>query len=601
MGTERDVVVINEGFALDDAGILIGTTYIDLRTPEQRQPIPALVKGCRPEHALEDCETILLSKPARFQAFGEALIQDDQEGHARDEFVKEQRLSVDSPRVRAASDQNEAWELLGSRIRRRVNYRETTTNRSSRVKSVTYGDEWWVFCTSIEPDLGGFDTWQATLPADRTHVSTIGQPAKFAQALARMVADQLGPQGKSGSIKQTTKGYESERVEHQSQWVVHGPVVYTDDVYEALTGQTDEMKRLASYVFTKSAEYADQREYRFAVFHGGRDEETIPLRISGMLRDALSRTQKGLVRVPPPPARTFQGDPPEPGPTKAGTKTTKRKTTSTKRQVKREETRWQLTSLDGDVLSGEGEQHEQVTEAIATHEQLFEDEDPPANDPVEEGGPSESDAAFESDQSVPADHLGASDEETAQELAAEAQELHDRRAGDAGPDLVVRSARGRAYRSFEEMLSDPAFPIGPLAGSWQESASTPEEIAMTYNAASVLHFKMPHIPEEHRQDVASAGWHTLHCIRNIYAQLGDVVQDLSIERNRFVVIRLAPSKDQGATGRIVISPSGAYAYCLQVSKEEISGHGGEEWGTLFFPMGNEVESFEELGWHRKNR
>ena len=75
---------INEGFILDDAGNLIGTSYIDLREDGSRTSIPALVKGCKREHALEDGETVLVSKPERFREFGEALIRDEQEGFAKD-------------------------------------------------------------------------------------------------------------------------------------------------------------------------------------------------------------------------------------------------------------------------------------------------------------------------------------------------------------------------------------------------------------------------------------------------------------------------------------------------------------------------------------
>ena len=91
----------------------------------------------------------------------------------------------------------------------------------------------------------------------------------------------------------------------------------------------------------------------------------------------------------------------------------------------------------------------------------------------------------------------------------------------------------------------------------------------------------------------------MQCIRNIYARLGDIVESVRIERGRFVVIRLKESKELNATGRIVIAPGGAYAYCLQLPDKETSGYGGIEWGTMFFPMGDEVENFEEFGWPGK--
>ena len=112
------------------------TTYIDLREEGQRTPIPALVKGCRREHALEDGETILVSKPARFRQYGEALIRDVQE--------------------------------------------------------------------AIRPKGEDWDRWSATLPDDYDHVSEIGQPAKFAEALARMVTEQIAAHGSDARLRITT-------------------------------------------------------------------------------------------------------------------------------------------------------------------------------------------------------------------------------------------------------------------------------------------------------------------------------------------------------------------------------------------------------------
>ena len=74
---------------------------------------------------------------------------------------------------------------------------------------------------------------------------------------------------------------------------------------------------------------------------------------------------------------------------------------------------------------------------------------------------------------------------------------------------------------------------------------------------------------------------------------------VSIEKERFVVIRLKDNEAVNAVGRIVIAPSGAYAYSLHLPNEEQLGHGGLEWGTKFFPIGDQVETFERYGWTKK--
>ena len=105
---------VNEGFVLNDAGHTIVTTYIDLRQPEDRSPITELVRGCERKYALEDCDTILISKPARYRSFGEELILDVQEGLATEEsIISEQETSAQATRRRAVTDLNQALEMFG--------------------------------------------------------------------------------------------------------------------------------------------------------------------------------------------------------------------------------------------------------------------------------------------------------------------------------------------------------------------------------------------------------------------------------------------------------------------------------------------------------
>ena len=110
---------------------------------------------------------------------------------------------------------------------------------------------------------------------------------------------------------------------------------------------------------------------------------------------------------------------------------------------------------------------------------------------------------------------------------------------------------------------------------------------------------MKDIEEQFRQDIASASWYAMLCIRNIYGRLGDIVDTVSIEKERFVVIRLKEDEALNVRARIVIAPSGAYAYSLYSPKEEQLGYGGLEWGTTFFPIGSQVETFERYGWPKK--
>ena len=118
---ENEMIWVNEGFVLSDAGHMIVTSYIDLRKPEDRTPIKGLVRGCERKYALEDCGTIMLSKPARYRSYGEELILDVQEGLAKEETVIAlQATAAQASRQRSVSDLNQTLELLDSSIGSRI-------------------------------------------------------------------------------------------------------------------------------------------------------------------------------------------------------------------------------------------------------------------------------------------------------------------------------------------------------------------------------------------------------------------------------------------------------------------------------------------------
>jgi len=146
-----DMLWINEGFILDDAGNVISTSYVDLRPAESRTPIHTLVKGCRREHALEHAKTILVSPVKRFREEGERLIRDEQEGLAEEtaEIVKPETADEVFNR-RRSEDLSETLELLdsGTESTRRVTSRNVT--RSS--KHIEFGKEWWIVSTTIMPE-----------------------------------------------------------------------------------------------------------------------------------------------------------------------------------------------------------------------------------------------------------------------------------------------------------------------------------------------------------------------------------------------------------------------------------------------------------------
>ena len=590
---------INEGFVLDDADNLLATSYVDLRGEGERTPILTLVRGCRREHALEDGETLLISKPERFREFGTALIRDDQEGFAREESIAfEAETPEEAAKRRATSDINEALELVGSRSTHVVSTKSSRQRTDS--KSLSYGKDWWIFCASIEPEEASLDEWKASLDDDYDHVSEIGQPAKFAQALARMVTEQIGPLEEEAWFSGTAFGNAGARTRHKCQSVIHGPVVYTDRLYDMLSAEDDEVKRMAMRLFAKPATHAVQREYRFVVPNGGAADQTALLRISGMMRDALARTKGGLMRRPPAAAEMVEDDgSPMSRPVKGSEREVSRRRTLRTRNENRQESRSEVRDNSGQVLSTDIERQETIAESVATEDHELDDREVRHVHPFEEREHAEPPWPV---PEVGQEAGGPGDEEdedsVAMEVADGEREWNDEFGGEGLTIPVVLRGSGRRFASVDEMFRDPTAPMRPFAGTWEATACSPEEIVKSHGAAATLAMKITRVSVKHRRDAASACWHALQCINRIYAVLGDIVDSVWIERERFVVIHLEKSKELNATGRIVIGPSGAYAYCLKTSGSENLGYSEGNLGELFFPLSH-VKTFESFGWPGK--
>ena len=600
---DDDTLWTAEGAILDDAGNLIATTYVDLRDATRRTPIRKLVKGCRREHALEDSETVLISSLARFRKEGENLIRDDQEG-----LAKEETETVMPPTPHEAVERrrhaalNEAHELLDSGISLKWSVTRHSVERSSQ--SFAFGKEWWIYSAAIAPETDEErEAWWATLDPGYDHASGIGQPAKFAEALARMVAEQLGPQGKDGWMRGTIGGTEGVRTRHGMQWILHGPVVYSDRLYETLTREPRDTKSLALWLFTKNATHAAMREYRFAILRDATVDDKVFLKISGMMRDALRPTDYGLVRPTPGSTEVKATADNAPSRTTGETTVTQKRATAKERVVRREETRSEVKGPDGQILSSKSDTREDVRERTVTRDLSGDDQVPGRT--LLTGAEGERLAAAEQARASggPAAERRQTDEDALEELALGNDGAVDRDGTLADQAPATRAGHTDFFtalqESFEKVLRDPAAPMEPMSETWAEAALGREEVLRIYRMIATLSHKVTQVDIVNRRDASSACWHAVQCIRNIYARLGDIVEKVSIERERFVVMQLRASGDQGATGRVVVEPSGGYAYCLKRQGSKQLGHGGAEFGMMFFPTGSHVETFEEFGWRAK--
>ena len=249
----RSLIIFHEGFHIDHFGNFISSTYIDLRELQERHPIPLVLKGCQPEHAIENGSNVKISTPHTYRGSGESLIRDDNEGL----ITKTQTLFDESPATRE-------WRpgFLGLSIPM-TRTRTTTTTRTSIQEFAPKG---WLFCAAISPETDEeWDAWKRSLDPRYTHVSEIYRPREFARELGVMVAEQFGPQCGKMPIKGDQQGFPSYRASLPSQIIFHGPVVYKDDMESWLKGAESEHELALRMSFSKNSTHRPQREYRFVV------------------------------------------------------------------------------------------------------------------------------------------------------------------------------------------------------------------------------------------------------------------------------------------------------------------------------------------------
>ena len=264
-----DLAVWVDGYHVDDAGNVIYILYVDLRPPTARVSTTALVKSSRREHGIDIGRTIRIATAEYYREHGEGTMRDTSEGKAS--HTSRQSSTVDDPADLAEArlddrELNRAMELAGGTPK--VTSNTTSVRRSRRATdSITYGKNCWIFCTSIEPSTDAErDAWQKAMHPAYDYRSHIYRPRGFARALASMVAEQLGPQGQEAKVTHKYDDVEQSATHHKSQLVLHGPVLYVDDPYEALSSASSDGKRMMMSVFLKHRKFRAEREYRFAVW-----------------------------------------------------------------------------------------------------------------------------------------------------------------------------------------------------------------------------------------------------------------------------------------------------------------------------------------------
>ena len=552
-------LVLSEGFIISDGGHMIWSHYVDIGVTKLSQRPRVLLKAIEAEYGLEYSATIRLSTAHRFREYGETFIQDPQEGKAQRQRTTERTPQTYDDKSR---EQERALTALG-RQGVKIN-RSGKKNVHTDSQNLTFGRSSWIYCTSILPAPDERDMWRKHLPSKYNHESMIRQPTKFAQALGLMMADQVGTQGRKGNLSHSS----SIKSLHDTQYVYHGPVYYTDDVFEFLKSRESDPLYSIYPLFVKDSQYKEQREYRF-VLHCETpvQEQYLDLQISGMIRDSLApfhSTSSVQFKT------TDDTQVSQPSQTVAEPTLQKQTTTKTRRTS---ENRKSTLKVGDDVVREELIAREQVI-VLITESTL--------------GGRGE-----------PTDTPGAALPAVAQVTETETRKLEV----EGVPVESGKMARTRVDCLRSDKGADEFFTLDDrdhieelleaIKRPFKNFTSLPPEAS---TALTKLAEHMPDIEPAKEIQVMSACWNSIWAICNLYECFGDVVESVGIEQEEFVAVVLKKSEGCRAEGTLLIGPRGTYAFVLRRGDEESPEYGGEKTRLFLFPDEETHATFEEFGW-----
>ena len=289
-------IVFGESAVVAENGALIMSFAVRLDGTASCWPGETLrlVKGCRAEHSIERCGTIRLSKPEVFRHEGRTLIADPLEAVAQSvDSQLSEATDSDLRRAQLVEDEyNRAAAAIGSALGTTI---EHVTVHQVSTTTWTYGQNCLMLCASREPDSDQeWAAWRRSLDPAYDHVTTIEKPRSFAQALARLAAEQLGPISGADTLTHIPSHFQTA---HSTLKVFHGPVVYVDDPDSYVSGDLGSFEKILRSVFFKRSKYRDQREYRFVIWSEHEPETpTIDLSASPRLLETLGESE--VLRLP---------------------------------------------------------------------------------------------------------------------------------------------------------------------------------------------------------------------------------------------------------------------------------------------------------------
>ena len=552
--------VLTDAFATTDSGHLLMVQYVDVGASSEDWEHVILVKGIEAEYSLAHSSSIRISSPHRFQDLGETLIRDEQEGRAQNRTEESEKTEYSAER----REQEEALHQLGlSHVRLGPQNR---WNSQHETESYGFGTGSWIFCAAVQPTSENeWTKLRNKLPQTYNDYTTIHQPRKFAQALGLMFLDQVGPNTTNGRFTHRSSGTKSIVSLHDTLKVIHGPVLYTEDVYDFLASHKDSALAKIYPLFVKDTEHRDQREYRFVIV--GNDElgkECRDIVVSGMMRDSLLPVRAAsAVRFEPVP----QDDQKE-----------ESIAVEPKGYSKRKDQTWRKREIRTRTLSVDGEERqreEQTREVILSQ----------TSESVVKGDVM-ADLAKEQER-----HTGNLVERRNESVEVDGVLVETRNSESVHIGYIANADDADSIFSLEDKreAEEVIEHVKKLGQRVLDSAEQRESIAR------LLEITVDPSREK-SVDVAGAAWHGMCALVNLHGHFGDVVDSVEIEKERFIAIGLKPCGTSDATGKLLVGPLGTYAYMLRRGEEAIEGVGGEESKLVLFPSVEDAEKFAEYGW-----
>ena len=584
--------VITEGSFLAPQGALVETLYIDLSGSLQIHNV-RLAKLSKPEHCLDTAPCLRLSRPKVFRDTGEVLLQDLQEGKVKS-FASQ---SVDTSSGESASlgrrldALNVAMKLNHTKMQLSGSVKNTKSSSSS--SSITFGNDWLIYCTTINSSKEDEKAWKDAFP-NYKNASTIFRPTQFAQALGNGICEHLGACGKLAPIREILSDFITVEAERNTLFVLHGPTLYVEDPYQYVSEAKEGWEKLCAMIFLKSYEHAPEKEYRFAVLPVPTTiGQVFDLPVSGALKDCLNP----LLLPDVPLGEISQIVEAEGDSTESKTSPTTQEYTYRRRVTRTNHSSWSGGPNEGD----EGKEEQEVIEEIVTSPNEV-----PEPFPTEEEKQPDVIIFQQYGTKFQFIHEAYRDVETEHWRIETIRQTE--REGEEGWPNAFSVPREVVYETERlppldpglilEFCLNPSSPRAPLPYEGSADCSR-AEIEHVLACGRSLEKAVELIPECDRERAAASAWYAMGFVLDLVRGFGPIVKSVCIVQEAVVAVELCQAAFSGALAWATFSGSGTYTlYIRNGNMQELMLPGRHMRAHPIAPS-IYADALHKNGWHRK--